>query len=411
MMDLPGIQVFWFAILLDVCRIILFDIVAYRSRRAKQRARRQTASDGMGRRPLVSVVIPGFNEEKTLETTVASVLGSYYPNLEVIIVDDGSTDETPRVARRLTRDRRVRCVRQKRGGKSTALNLGLLLARGELMFQVDSDCFLHADAIPLLVREFDDPRVDGACGRVQIYEPLRNLVTRLQAIEFIMSFGAGRMAADALGITKVISGSFGMWRISALRDIGLWDHPMGEDGDLTLKVRKKRGRLVYCPQAVCENRVRDTWKGLTRQRYRWNRNYIKNRFRKHLDIANPAVFGWSNFWMFVDSSVYRVVLFVMILAGLGSMLFTDPAGALGHLGLVALFYTFVSSFQYPYDVWLISREKRTDLALFVWLPLLHPYRFFLRLVQLASFVAETFFYQSYSSHYLPREIAERSVKW
>lgn len=409
----PGAQYFWSAIAFDFAHIAFYNIVAILTtlRRRNREIRSRFHQARYVHPPLVSVVIPAFNEQNTLETTVRSVLGSQHPNLEVILVDDGSTDGTPAVARRLASHPRVHYARQKRGGKSAALNLGLALSHGEFLLQIDSDCYLHADAIPRLLETFRDPRVDGTCGRVKIHLPKRNLVTRLQSIEFLMSFGAGRIAADTLGITKVISGSFGMWRTAVLRDVGSWDHPMGEDGDMTLKVRKKRGRLAYCPEANCENRVRDTWKGLTKQRFRWNRNYIKNRLRKHLDIADPVSFGWSNFWMFVDSMVYRVVLFTLIMAGLGQMLATAAGDIPNHLLFVALLYSCLTVVQYPLDVWLVSDDKREDMGLYPWLALLHPYRFYMRAVQLWSFVLELFFWHSYTSVYLPKEVAKRAVKW
>lgn len=409
---MSGAEFLWSAVAFDFAHIAFYDAVAiWGTLRKRERARRKPLREGFRRPPLVSVVIPAFNEQATLETTVNSVLESDHKNLEIILIDDGSDDDTPRVARRLTKNPRVKYARQRRGGKSAALNLGLAMAHGEFFFQVDSDCYLHRDAISKLLAEFEEPEVDGACGRVKIYLPERNLVTRLQSIEFLMSFGAGRIASDVLGITKVISGSFGMWRTSALRDVGSWDHPMGEDGDMTLKVRKKGGRLAYAPTAVCENRVRDTWKGLTKQRFRWNRNYIKNRLRKHLDIADPVSFGWSNFWMFVDSMVYRVVLFVLIVIGLGKMLVTNPVDVPAHLASVALLYSVVTTVQYPLDVWLVSDDRKRDLRLFWWLALLHPYRFYQRVLQLWSFLLEFLFWHSYTSEYLPKEVAKRAVKW
>jgi poly-beta-1,6-N-acetyl-D-glucosamine synthase len=409
---MSGAEYLWSAVAFDFAHIAFYDVVAvWSALRTRRHASRRVVRAAHRRAPLVSVIIPAFNERATLETTVDSVLRSDHKNLEIIVIDDGSDDDTPRVARRLVKNPRVSYARQRRGGKSAALNLGLAMAHGEFLFQIDSDCYLHPDAISKLLAAFDDPKVDGACGRVKIHLPERNLVTRLQSIEFLMSFGAGRIASDALGITKVISGSFGMWRTSALRDVGSWDHPMGEDGDMTLKVRKKRGRLAYAPHAVCENRVRDTWKGLTKQRFRWNRNYIKNRLRKHLDIADPISFGWSNFWMFVDSMVYRVVLFVLIVIGLANMLLTAPLEAPGHLVGVALLYSAVTAVQYPLDVWLVSDERRKDMRLFPWLLLLHPYRFYQRMLQLWSFLLEFLFWHSYTSEYLPKEVAKRAVKW
>jgi hypothetical protein len=157
--------------------------------------------------------------------------------------------------------------------------------------------------------------------------------------------------------------------------------------------------------------VRDTFKGLTKQRFRWNRNYIKNRLRKHLDIVDPVSYGWQNFWMFADSALYRIVLFFLIVWGLLSMLLVDPATIPGHLVWVALLYSAITVVQYPFDVWLVSEQPREDIKMFGWLLLLHPYRFYLRLVQLWSFVLEILFWHSYTSVYLPKNVAEKAEKW
>ena len=407
-------QLFWFSILFDVCRTALYDIIAIRSRIAWWNRPTDTVNRWPGGRvPLVSVIVPSFNELETLETTVNSIREQTYGNFQLILVSDGSTDGTPEEQRRLAaRDPRIVAVEQERGGKSAALNLGLNFVKGPLLLQLDSDTYLHPRAIEHMVEYMmSDESMYGCGGRVEVYKPERSWPTRMQAMEFIMSFGVGRIASAAMGTTKVISGSFAMWRTAAIRDVGSWDQPMGEDGDLTLKVRKKRGRLGYCPEAVCENRVKDTWWGLTRQRYRWNRNYIKNRFRKHLDIVDPRTYGWRNFLMFIDSTSYRFIFFCFITAGLVLMLLNDPASVPEHLLLVAGFYTLVSVVQYPLDVWLVSDDVKRHMKLYPLILALHPYRFYQRIVQVGSFIMEGLFWQSYDSAYLPENVKKASVKW
>jgi hypothetical protein len=106
-----------------------------------------------------------------------------------------------------------------------------------------------------------------------------------------------------------------------------------------------------------------------------------------------------------------VILFVLIVIGLAKMLLTNPLEAPGHLAAVALLYSVVTTFQYPLDVWLVSDDRQKDMKLFPWLVALHPYRFYQRMLQLWSFLLEFLFWHSYTSEYLPKEVAKRAVKW
>ncbi|MBT3219345.1 MAG: glycosyltransferase family 2 protein [Proteobacteria bacterium] len=408
------IKMFWFSILVDLVRTFIYDLIAIYARvRYWNRKKFDFNQWPGGRPPLVSVLVPSLNEEETLEMTVNSLMNQTYGNLQVILIDDGSTDSTPRVQAALAaKHSRVVSISQRRGGKSAALNMGLNLAKGELIMQVDSDTYTHPDGVELLVESLaSHPNAHGVGGQVVVYKYERTLVTRLQAMEFIMSFGVGRIASSALGTTKVVSGSFGMYKRWVLDDVGTWDHPMGEDGDMTLKIRKKQGRLLYCPDAICENRVKDNWKGLTKQRYRWSRNYIKNRFRKHLDIGNPFVYGWRNLVMFWDSMIYRFTLTAMIIIGFFGVLYANPTAMPGHMLLVALFYTVVTLVQYPLDCWLVSKNIDRDLWLLLYIPIFHLYRIYMRFLQGLAFLMEGLFWQSYSSPYLPDDVSKAAIKW
>ncbi|MGC2090064.1 MAG: glycosyltransferase, partial [Candidatus Acidiferrales bacterium] len=148
--------------------------------------------------PLVSVLIPAYNEEAVIADTVGSALASRYPKLEIIVVDDGSTDQTSeRVLESFGHDPRVRLLRQANYGKSAALNHALAEASGEIIVTIDADTVVDPDAIPRLVRHFADPRIGAVAGNVKVMNRNRWL-TRWQALEYITSQNLEKRAFDLL---------------------------------------------------------------------------------------------------------------------------------------------------------------------------------------------------------------------
>ena len=170
--------------------------------------------------PLVSVIIAGYNEEKTIEGTIRSVLASGYRNFEIIVVDDGSKDNTSHVVQAAFADEpRVKLMRQQNGGKAAALNYGLTVAKGEITVGFDADTQVAPDAIGLLVRHFADPNVGAVAGNVKVGNRL-NTLTRWQAIEYITSQNLDRRAYGLVNAITVVPGAIGAWRRAAVRDVG-----------------------------------------------------------------------------------------------------------------------------------------------------------------------------------------------
>lgn len=259
--------------------------------------------------PSISVVIAGLNEGDTIGITLESIWGAY-PRMEIIVVDDGSSDDMAEVSMNFARTHSGVLVLKKprRGGKSSALNFALPFATGEIVVCVDGDSLLSPGAIWEIVQPFSDPQVGAVSGAVLARHPYTNFCTWLQAYEYLRCIFVGRMLAARLEILGVISGAFGAYRRRALERVMGWDVGPGEDGDLTLRLRKGGYRIKFTPYAQCFTNLPPKWWTLIKQRRRWEWAAITFECRKHADIGNPFSpnFRFSNLCVLLDRWIYNV---------------------------------------------------------------------------------------------------------
>jgi poly-beta-1,6 N-acetyl-D-glucosamine synthase len=223
--------------------------------------------------PSVTIVVPAFNEETGIESSVVSLARQVYPDFEVIVVDDGSTDGTAKVVDDVVaRDgfENVSVVRQANAGKAGALNAGLARASGEIIVTVDADTVFAPNALALLVQKFRDDRVGAVSGNTKVMNRKR-LLGRWQHVEYVMGFNLDRRMYDLLGCMPTVPGAIGAFRATALRGIGGFsDDTLAEDADVTMALHRAGWSVAYEPRAIAwteaPSRVRDLW----RQRYRWS---------------------------------------------------------------------------------------------------------------------------------------------
>ena len=220
--------------------------------------------------PLQSVLIPAHNEAKVIAGAVRHVLASDYPNLEVIVIDDGSRDGTSDVVHaEFQDDARVRLLTIKNGGKAAALNCGLEAARGEVVVALDADTHLQSNSISRLVRWFGDAEVGAVAGNAKVGNRV-NIVTRWQALEYVTSQNLERRTLAALGCITVVPGAIGAWRREALQRLGGFPtDTLAEDQDLTIILLRAGYRVLYDSSAIAWTEAPDTVRGLARQRFRW----------------------------------------------------------------------------------------------------------------------------------------------
>jgi cellulose synthase/poly-beta-1,6-N-acetylglucosamine synthase-like glycosyltransferase/peptidoglycan/xylan/chitin deacetylase (PgdA/CDA1 family) len=218
----------------------------------------------------VSVIVPAFNEEKVIGLTVERILESDHRDLEVIVIDDGSQDRTAEVVRnRFGNDHRVVLLSIANGGKANALNVGLRHARGEIIVALDADTQFQRDTIARLVRWFADEKVGAVAGNAKVGNRT-NMITRWQALEYIVAQNLERRALAALGTLTVIPGAVGAWRRSALLSMGGFrSDTLAEDQDLTIGMQEHGFQVRFDSSAIAWTEAPSTIRGLAKQRFRW----------------------------------------------------------------------------------------------------------------------------------------------
>ncbi|MEO6470199.1 MAG: bifunctional polysaccharide deacetylase/glycosyltransferase family 2 protein, partial [Aeromicrobium sp.] len=218
--------------------------------------------------PGVSVVVPAYNEELGIAAAVRSLAASDYPELEIIVVDDGSTDDTSAVVRGMDLPG-VRLIRQENAGKPAALNTGIAAAIHDVLVLVDGDTVFESDAMKALVEPLSDPRVGAVSGNTKVGNR-GGLLGRWQHIEYVIGFNLDRRMFDVLQCMPTVPGAIGAFRRQTLEAVGgVSDDTLAEDTDLTMAICRSGWRVVYAPQARAWTEAPATLGQLWRQRYRW----------------------------------------------------------------------------------------------------------------------------------------------
>ncbi len=269
-------------IALGVARLVFLVVFALKNRRDES-LRQPPAEDAD--RPLLSVLIPAFNEARVIAASIDRVLASDYRNLEVIVVDDGSSDGTSAVVRaRFASEPRVALLTIPNGGKARAINTGLQRAKGDIVIALDADTQFERRTISNLARWFADPNVGAVAGNAKVGNRV-NMITRWQALEYITAQNLERRALAGLGCITVVPGAVGAWRRSTLEALGGFpSDTLAEDQDLTLAVQKAGYRVLFDADAIAWTEAPDTVKGLARQRFRWAYGTLQCLW-KHADAA------------------------------------------------------------------------------------------------------------------------------
>ncbi|CAN5804352.1 glycosyltransferase [soil metagenome] len=290
------------AIALGVARLLVLGVLALLHRAGIER-RTPPMSDGeLG--PAVSVLIPCFNEEKVIAASVARILKSNWPRLEVIVLDDGSADATAQVVREaFAGEPRVTLMSFPNGGKAEALNRGLAVATGEVIVALDADTLFPPDTIAQLARWFGDPSVGAVAGNA-IVGNRRNLITRWQALEYVTAQNLERRAMAAVGAVTVVPGAVGAWRKSALAALGGYPaDTLAEDQDLTLAVQRAGWRVEFDPEARAYTEAPETVSGLLKQRFRWSFGTLQCLWKHRaglFDVKRPVLgfIALPQIWLF-----------------------------------------------------------------------------------------------------------------
>ena len=258
--------------------------------------------------PGVTVLIPAHNEEPVIVQTITSVLASDYPDMHVVVVNDGSTDHTGALLdENFSTEPRVNIIHQVNRGKAAALNNAMAHAQTEIVVTIDADTEIEPDAIRQLVRHFSNPKIGAVAGNVKVGNRSRWL-TRWQALEYITSQNMEKRAFDLLNCITVVPGALGAWRRQAIEAAGgITADTVAEDADLTVAIRRLGWRITYEERALAWTEAPTTAGALIRQRFRWTFGTLQS-FWKHGDTLFRPRHGTLGYIALPNIFVFQLAL-------------------------------------------------------------------------------------------------------
>ena len=363
--------------------------------------------------PSVCVVLAGLNEAETINATMHSLWGTY-PKLEIVVVDDGSTDGMADAAEEFAKTHpNVLVIRKpERGGKSSALNTALPFTTAEIVCCIDTDSHIARTAIWEIVQPFTDPKVGAVSATVIARNPFVNLMTWLQAAEYLRTIFVGRRLSTRLGIIGIVSGAFGAFRRDLMVQLNGWDVGPGEDGDLAMRMLKAGYKIDFAPYAQCFTNLPTCWKRLFKQRRRWDWAVVTFECRKHIDMANPfsSSFSAGNFFLVVERLLYTIVLQYAFWIYSAWLLCTFPS----HLPYILLtnylIYLFLEIIQYLVVLYYSTNRVR-ELKIGLIVPLLPFYYLYLRAATAVSITEEFFWRRSFRDNFVPPRVRKATWHW
>lgn len=246
-------------------------------------------------RPLVSVIVPAWNEEVGVIKTINTILDNTYNNIELVVVNDGSTDNTSQKVHEfiaLNCDKSGRAItgrsfdnkiinfidNKTNGGKGVALNDGIKAAKGEIILTVDSDSALDKDAITNLVKYFEDPSIDGVVGNVKVANE-RSIIGLAQKLEYKFGFYFKRAHA-VMGAEYIFGGACASFRKNVFDEIGYYDEKnKTEDIEMTMRFRYAGFKCTYGEDVICYTEGASSILGLVNQRLRWKKGRMDTFFK------------------------------------------------------------------------------------------------------------------------------------
>jgi cellulose synthase/poly-beta-1,6-N-acetylglucosamine synthase-like glycosyltransferase len=310
--------------------------------------------------PSITIVVPAYNEEVGIERSVRSLAASEYPDFEVVIVDDGSTDRTAEIVSGLDLDV-VRLVRQDNAGKAAALNTGIEVSDSEVVVMVDGDTIFEPGTLRTLVQPLADPEVAAVSGNTKVGNR-RSLLGRWQHIEYVMGFNLDRRMYEVLQCTPTVPGAAGAFRRDVLAELGgVPSDTLAEDTDLTLAIGRAGHRVVYAENARAWTEAPSTLSALWRQRYRWSfgtmqavfkhRGAVVSRDRRQRRIGHRALPYMLMFQIVLPALAPLIDLFALY-----GLLFTGAARTLVIWGAFNLVQLAIAAYGFRLD-----RERMSPL--------------------------------------------------
>jgi len=333
----------------------------------------------------VTIIVPAYNEGMVIEAAVRSLLDLDYPAYEILVVDDGSSDDTYVRASALEGrygDVTVRVVSKANAGKASALNTGIALARHGFVLCMDGDSRLSRGTLRNAMRHFVDERVGAVAGNVKVVNR-DSLWTRLQALEYVEGLNLARRAQGYLRSVNIIPGPIGVFRRAALVDVGGYDtDTFAEDADLTLKILTAGWQIVYEDGAIAYTEAPERLLDLIKQRYRWTRGILQALRKRAGWLVAPRSAG-VGVWVSLLAMLFEAIIWPVFNI-VGNLFFAVAALQAGAAEQVAYWWMLLTLLDVAAALHAVVME-REQLSL---VPYAVLYRFFfIALVDVAKLLA------------------------
>ena len=346
--------------------------------------------------PLVSIIVPAYNEEKVIGNCIESIQSSDYTNFEIILVDDGSTDQTLEVMRRSEDPPQVQVMTQTNSGKASALNRGFQLAKGEILFFVDADGLFTHSTIREMLAGFTSVKVGAVCGNDHPAN-MDTALTQFASLQNHVGSGFVRRALAEINCLPIIAGNCGAIRRSVLKwpftRLGKEGEPymkgfIGEDMELTWRIHRAGYQVNFAPRAIVLAEVPSTFKLLWKQRVRWTRGLLQT-VGLHRDMFFNFKYGRLglylpiNFFNMVISPILQLLIIYLVILFVATGFSPIQPGILNPIlwlslggALFTVYFAIVLDWAWE------------DLKYFYLLPLWVPYTLMLNLVTIWAIILE-----------------------
>jgi cellulose synthase/poly-beta-1,6-N-acetylglucosamine synthase-like glycosyltransferase len=381
--DLFQDSIYWLfiaSVILGLFRLVGIASLAILQRRA------QRPLEASSYHPSVAVLVPAYNEERVILTTVETILDSSYSNLEVIVVDDGSSDSTlDRLAKNFPEMARLQLLTKANGGKAAALNYAIERTKADIIVTIDADTIIDPRAVGLLVPHFSEAGVAAVAGNAKVGNRL-NILTRWQALEYIMGQNLDRRAFHRLNCICVVPGAIGAWRREAVIQAGGFrNDTLAEDTDLTLRLLEANWRITYEDAAIAYTEAPDTLETFFKQRFRWvygtlqaiwKRRHVllRRRYRALGLVAIPNMLVFQVFLPLLGPIMDILMLASVILTAIQRAQHPESYSS-DSVRKIFFYYVFFLLLEIITGITAFLLEKQEDWKLLLWIPV---QRFFYR---------------------------------
>lgn len=336
--------------------------------------------------PKVSIMIPAHNEEKIIERAIETAIETNYPNKEILVIDDGSTDATYKLALPYHRKNQIKLIKRETasGSKAGALNYGVLFATGDIVISVDADTMIERNSISEIISPMRDPDISAVAGNVKIFggeHGANNLIVKLQQYEYFINLELGRRYASIVGTLLIVSGAFGAFWREMIRGLGTYDpDTITEDFDITFKVKKLGKKIVFSENAVAWTFAPETWNTWRRQRARWTRGQAETMW-KHRNLFSKHGFNWNYVIAVYDMLFIDIIVLVVRNLWMVVLAFNYPENMLNITFLMVIIYSIMELYTLImtcFIVWDFEYLKQVYLIP-VMVLIYRPYYSFIRL--------------------------------